>query len=121
MKKPFVRQPLESLKWLNMNVKSTRGKKEPELQLKLKRCAEDLKLNPCHQATSTESNPKTTQSGGTKVTVSGLELEQEQELLHGKTTRLSASTSKTILSGNGSLDTLTNGSILVIEPETLWL
>ena len=37
MKKPFVRQPLESLKWLNMNVKSTRGKKEPELQLKLKR------------------------------------------------------------------------------------
>ncbi len=37
MKKPFVRQPLESLKWLNMNVKSTRGNKEPELQLKLKR------------------------------------------------------------------------------------
>ena len=37
VKKPFVRQPLESLKWLNMNVKSTRGKKEPELQLKLKR------------------------------------------------------------------------------------
>jgi hypothetical protein len=81
--------------------------------LKLKSCAEDLKLNPCHQATSTESNPKTTQSGGTKVTVSGLELESEQELSHGKTTRLSASTSKTILSGNGSLDTPTNGSILI--------
>ena len=110
MKKPFVRQPLESLKWLNMNVKNTRGKKELELLLKLKRCAENLKPNSLLQTTSTESNPKTTQSGGTKVTVSGLELEQEQELLHGKTTRLSASTSKTILSGNGSLDTPTNGT-----------
>ena len=121
MKRLLVRQLLDLLKWLNMNVKNTRGKKELELLLKLKRCAENLKPNSLLQTTSTESNPKTTQFGGTKVTVSGLELEQEQELLHGKTTRLSASTSKTILSGNGSLDTLTNGTILVIGPETLWL
>ena len=104
---------------LMRNEKNTRGKQETEPPLKLKRYAEDLKPNNSHQITCSELNPKTTQSGGTKETVSGLELELGQEVSLGKTTRWSVLTAITILSGSGSSAIQINGSILGIVPETL--
>ena len=119
MKKLLVRKlpVLHNLK--KRNARNTRGKQETEPPLKLKRYAEDLKPNNSHQITCSELNPKTTQSGGTKETVSGLELELGQEVSLGKTTRWSVLTAITILSGSGSSVIPINGSILVIVPETL--
>ena len=121
MKKLLVKKPPAFPNLLKGNVRSTKGKQEIELPLKPKSNAEDLKLNLSHQAISTELNPKTTQSGGTKETASGLESELEQEQLPGKTMKFSVLTLKTLQFGSGSSAIPTNGSILVIVLETSWL
>lgn len=73
----LVRKLSASPNLLMRNARNMRGKLETEQPSKLKRCAEDLKLSNLHKTTSSELNHKTTLSGGTKVTASGLELELE--------------------------------------------
>ena len=77
MKKLLVRKlpVLHNLK--KRNVRNTRGKQETELPSKPKSNAKDLKDKHLQPTTCTELNLKTTQSGGTKETVSGLELDAE--------------------------------------------
>jgi len=71
VKRLLVKKLPDSLNWLNMNVRSTKGKKELEPQSKPKKRAKCLNVKDFREAINSAFHSKTDQSCGIKAKANG--------------------------------------------------